>query len=132
MQDRDSSNLVEAVNRTTDVLSGRVPTTATVRMPREEFLRIDLVPLSIVKRIEELQSDSSIAQGFFWALLGALLGVLTSIILNGTALSAVDKAVWVTIFGLSAGVVTFLTLWQRATRRSQEAKKALYDELGRP
>lgn len=132
MNEQTPSNLADALSRTTDVLSGRIPTTATVRAPRAEFLKVELVPMSVVSRMEELNSDSSIFQGMLWALTGGLLGVATSLVLKGAAFSAIDKPTWVVIAALTLGIIVFATLWLRSTKRANAERAKLYDEMSRP
>ena len=132
MSEDPSSGLTDSVNRTVDVLSGRIPTTATVRSPRPEFLEVELVPLALVQRVEELHSDTSIFQGFFWAFLGGLLGLFVSVVLNGTNVSSIDKATWVAIVCLVSSAIVFWTLWQRASKRAALRRAQFYDETNAP
>lgn len=132
MEDNDQTELMQAAKRTSDVLAGRIPTSARVKTPREEFLQVELVPLSLVARLNELNSDASLTQGLFWALVGGLVGVVTSLVLNGTSVSTIDKATWVTVAALVIGIGICGALWQRTAKRADQAKRNLFDDLHRP
>ena len=132
MASDDSAEIMHAAKRTSDLLAGRIPTTARVKAPREELLVIELVPLSLVARLQEVSSDASVSQGMFWAILGALFGVTTSSVLEGTPVQEIDKATWVTIVALIIGVGVCWTLWQRVAKRADEAKKRLFSDMQEP
>ena len=132
MDEDEKAALLQSTERTSDLLSGRIPTTGTVQAPREEFLKIELVPMSLVHRLDELNADASLVQGLFWTLMGGFLGVVTALVLNGAQTGVPDKSIWVTLAALLAGACIAGFLWHRAAVRANEIKKKLYDEKMSP
>jgi len=50
--------------------------TAPVEMPSREQMRVKLVPLHLVNRLEEARSDERFWGAVFWTVLGAILGII--------------------------------------------------------
>lgn len=126
---RSGHEITESIERNSDLLSGRAPRTAEIKMPAKEHLIVQLVPLSLVKRVEELNSDSDIFKSIFWTLVGVFLGVITSLVLNGVSLLSVDKSTWVIICALVVGIVVFFILHLRMKYRIDKVRKKLYQDI---
>lgn len=122
------AELVQSIERSADLLSGRIPTSARVKLPAEEHLTVELVPLGLVQRLEEAKGDLSLFQSFFWTLFGTLLGVITTLVLAPSSLTSVDKATWVTICALLLAIGIFGFLWNRASNRADKIREKTYME----
>lgn len=127
-EEANEAALIQSVDRISDHLSGRIPRTARIRTPSEEHMQVDFVPLSLVRRLDELKTDGEIVRGLFWTVLGALLGVLTSLTISDNSVLPISKATWVAVFALFFCGVVFAALSIRATQKAQLAKKKLYEE----
>ena len=78
----DRGEILQSIERNADLLSGRIPTTARVVAPDEELIRVELVPLWMVRRADELNNDTNLFSSMFWMLLGSLVGVAVSLLLT--------------------------------------------------
>lgn len=120
------SGIADSIERNADILSGRIPSTAYIKAPSEEHLRVELVPLGLVKRLDEVKEDSGIFQGIFWTLMGTLLGVVTSLILSNVNFSTLDRSVWVLVFCLIISGLLFGVLWIRNSKKTATLRDELY------
>ncbi len=126
--EQDRSELALAVKRNSDRLAGLVPTTAPVRTPDERYLRVDLVSLSLVTRVEELRGDTANLMSMVWMLSGALLGVIASLIVDGAPVSGWTVATWVLLSCLAVFLGVFGYLSRKVSKKMKLAERRLLDQ----
>ena len=95
--------------------------TAPVEIPTREQMTVKLVPMHLMTRLEEARSDEQFWGAVFWAVVGAILGVVcnwvTSDPIDITRPSLVVMAVFVAI-----GFLTFFGGVRKYQSRAQNIK----------
>lgn len=96
--------------------------TAPVNIPSRDKLAVNLVPADLVTRFVELQADEGKVAAFFWALVGAVFGIIVNWTTSDNIIIT-RPSIIVLILLVLVGVLVFLYmrgLTQRSKSKLQE------------
>lgn len=117
------SELARAVDESLDGLPVTRSVSAPILMPSEDKLTIRLVPVDILERLREADGDRSLFDALLWAMVGGIVGVVTAILVAGTAPTA---GAWILGGAFLVLVAAFAVVRARFSRRVRRIRAEYY------
>lgn len=100
--------------------------TPRVVMPSGDAMAVRLVPISALHQYDDLRSDQALVVSATFLLIGAVLGLLTSMVMSTSSISA---AAWTLGACLTVATAVATALSVRCARRLRPARARLYSEV---